>query len=70
MPARADSHRRGGNTDENEGHAGGAGGTYFWVDPKENLFVVFMMQSPKQRVPYRGLLKDMVYAAIARPAGK
>jgi CubicO group peptidase (beta-lactamase class C family) len=49
---------------------GGAGGTYFWVDPKEDLFVVFMMQSPKQRVPYRGLLKDMVYAAIARPAGK
>jgi CubicO group peptidase (beta-lactamase class C family) len=49
---------------------GGAGGTYFWVDPKEDLFVVFMMQSPKQRVPYRGLLKDMVYAAIARPAVK
>ena len=45
---------------------GGAGGTYFWVDPKENLFVVFMMQSPKQRVPYRGLLKDMVYAAIMK----
>jgi CubicO group peptidase (beta-lactamase class C family) len=45
---------------------GGAGGTYFWVDPKENMFVVFMMQSPKQRVPYRGLLKDMVYAAIVK----
>ena len=49
---------------------GGAGGTYFWVDPKEDLFVVFMMQSPKQRAPYRGLLKDMIYAAITRPAGK
>jgi CubicO group peptidase (beta-lactamase class C family) len=49
---------------------GGAGGTYFWVDPKEDLFVVFMMQSPKQRVPYRGLLKDMIYAAITRPASK
>jgi CubicO group peptidase (beta-lactamase class C family) len=48
----------------------GAGGTYFWVDPKEDLFVVFMMQSPKQRAPYRGLLKDMIYAAITRPAGK
>jgi CubicO group peptidase (beta-lactamase class C family) len=45
---------------------GGAGGTYFWVDPKENMFVVFMMQSPKQRVPYRGLLKDMIYAAIVK----
>ncbi|HET7341842.1 MAG TPA: serine hydrolase domain-containing protein [Methylomirabilota bacterium] len=45
---------------------GGAGGTYFWLDPKEQLFVVFMMQSPKQRVPYRGLVKDMVYAAIVK----
>ena len=47
---------------------GGAGGTYFWVDPKEDMFVVFMMQSPKHRVPYRYLLKDMVYAAITKPA--
>jgi len=27
-----------------------------------------MMQSPKQRVPYRFLLKDMIYATITRPA--
>ncbi len=47
---------------------GGAGGTYFWIDPKEDMFVVFMMQSPKQRVYYRALLKDMVYAAVAKPA--
>jgi CubicO group peptidase (beta-lactamase class C family) len=45
---------------------GGAGGTYFWVDPKESMFVVFMMQSPKQRVAYRPLLKDMIYAAIVK----
>ena len=45
---------------------GGAGGTYFWIDPKEDMFVVFMMQSPKQRVYYRALLKDMVYAALGR----
>jgi len=49
---------------------GGAGGTYFWVDPKEDMFVVFMMQSPKQRVYYRGLLKDMIYAAVVKPAAK
>jgi CubicO group peptidase (beta-lactamase class C family) len=49
---------------------GGAGGTHFWVDPKEDLFVVFMMQSPRQRVPYRGTLKDMIYAAITKPAGR
>jgi CubicO group peptidase (beta-lactamase class C family) len=49
---------------------GGAGGTYFWVDPKEDLFVVFMMQSPKQRVYYRGVLKDMIYAAVVKPAAR
>ena len=49
---------------------GGAGGTYFWADPKEDLFVVFMMRSPKQRVPYRAVLKEMVYAAITKPAAK
>jgi CubicO group peptidase (beta-lactamase class C family) len=43
---------------------GGAGGTYFWIDPKEKLFVVFMMQSPSKRVPYRPLIRNMVYAAI------
>ena len=45
---------------------GGAGGTYFWSDPKNNMFVVFMMQSPKQRVPYRSILRNMVYAAMER----
>jgi len=45
---------------------GGAGGTYFWVDPKTDLFVVFMMQSPKQRVYYRTLLHDMVYASVIK----
>lgn len=44
----------------------GAGGTYFWVDPKTNLFVVFMMQSPKQRVVYRSVLRNMVYAAVEK----
>lgn len=45
---------------------GGAGGTYYWADPKQQLLVVFMMQSPKNRVPYRSLLRNMVYAAIER----
>jgi CubicO group peptidase (beta-lactamase class C family) len=42
----------------------GAGGTTFWVDPKEDLFVVFMMQSPSQRVRYRGMLRNVIYAAF------
>lgn len=45
---------------------GGAGGTYFWVDPKSGLFVVFMMQSPKQRTAYRSVLRNMVYAAVEK----
>jgi len=45
---------------------GGAGGTYFWLDPKQEMFVVFMMQSPKNRVPYRSILRNMVYAAIEK----
>jgi CubicO group peptidase (beta-lactamase class C family) len=47
---------------------GGAGGTYFWVDPKENMFVVFAMQSPRNRVPFRQVLRDLVYAAVDKPA--
>ncbi len=45
---------------------GGAGGTYFWIDPQADLQVVFMMQSPKQRGPYRSILRNMVYASIVR----
>jgi CubicO group peptidase (beta-lactamase class C family) len=45
-------------------HWGGAAGTAFWVDPKEKLFVVYMMQSPSKRMGYRILVRDMVYAAI------
>ena len=43
---------------------GGAGGTYMWVDPANDLFVVFMMQSPKWRVPYSSILRNMIYGAI------
>lgn len=43
---------------------GGAGGTYMWVDPAQDLAVVFMMQSPKMRVPYRSLLRNLVAGAV------
>ena len=45
---------------------GGAGGTYMWVDPAKDMLVVFMMQSPKQRLHYRPVLRDMINAAIVR----
>ena len=45
---------------------GGLGGTYFWVDPKEKLIAIWMMQAPNQRTYYRGIFRDMVYAAMTR----
>ena len=51
---------------------GGAGGTYMWVDPANDLFIVYMMQSPKQRSPHRAALRELVYGAVvdAKVAGK
>ena len=46
---------------------GGAAGTYFWVDPKEELVAVFMAQVPfPTRATYRRLMKQLVYAAIVK----
>jgi CubicO group peptidase (beta-lactamase class C family) len=45
---------------------GGAGGTYMWVDPKNEMFVVLMLQSPKYRTHYRTLTRDMIYAAVIK----
>jgi CubicO group peptidase (beta-lactamase class C family) len=42
----------------------GAGGTTFWVDPKENMFVVFMAQTVSQRARIRTTLKNLVYGAF------
>jgi CubicO group peptidase (beta-lactamase class C family) len=45
---------------------GGAGGTYMWVDPRNEMFVVLMLQSPKYRTHYRSLARNMVYAAVLK----
>jgi CubicO group peptidase (beta-lactamase class C family) len=42
----------------------GMAGTFFWIDPTEDLFTVFMMQGPGQRTHIRSLLRDLVYAAV------
>jgi CubicO group peptidase (beta-lactamase class C family) len=42
----------------------GMGGTFFWIDPKEDLFAVFMSQGPGQRIYTRTLVRNLVYAAI------
>ena len=61
--ARGGSARMG---EPGEWYWGGAGGTAFWVDPTDDMFVVFMMQSPKQRLHYRTVLRDMIYSAIEK----
>jgi CubicO group peptidase (beta-lactamase class C family) len=46
---------------------GGATGTYFWIDPQEQMIVVLMLQAPDQRLRYRYLTRRLVYAAVTGP---
>jgi CubicO group peptidase (beta-lactamase class C family) len=55
----------------NEGSVGdywwnGVAGSQFWVDPKEDMFVVFMIQSPRQLRHYMAVLRNMVYGAMEK----
>jgi len=45
---------------------GGALGPYFWVDPAEDLIVIFMLQelNVQRRTRYRSLLRALVYQAL------
>ena len=44
---------------------GGAASTIFWVDPKEDLVVIFLTQlMPSTTFNFRGQLKSIVYSAI------
>ena len=42
----------------------GMAGTFFWIDPKEDLFAVFMSQGPGQREYFRTLVRGLVNAAV------
>ncbi len=44
----------------------GAGGTTFWLDPKEDMYVVFMAQTVKERGRIRVALKNLVYGAFEK----
>lgn len=44
---------------------GGYGGTFFWIDPKEQLIGLLMAQTPgASRQYYRRMIKTLVYQAI------
>jgi CubicO group peptidase (beta-lactamase class C family) len=50
---------------EGDYYWGGAASTIFWVDPKEDLVVVFMTQlMPSGVFNFRGQLKNIIYSAI------
>jgi CubicO group peptidase (beta-lactamase class C family) len=42
----------------------GYAGTYFWVDPKEELVAVYMMQSVQHLLWYATTFKTLVLQAI------
>lgn len=44
----------------------GAGGTTFWIDPKEDMFAVFMSQTVQHRTRHRVALKNLVYGAFEK----
>lgn len=45
--------------------AGGLASTLFWVDPVEDLYVIFMTQLiPSSVFNFRGQVKNIVYGAI------
>ncbi|MES2752922.1 MAG: serine hydrolase domain-containing protein [Pseudomonadota bacterium] len=44
----------------------GAGGTYFWIDRAQDMFVILMIQSPSERGRIQPALKALVYDAFER----
>jgi CubicO group peptidase (beta-lactamase class C family) len=42
----------------------GALGTYFWIDPKNDLIAIFMSQAPEFRLHYRYMMRQLVYQAL------
>jgi len=42
----------------------GYAGTYFWIDPEEDLFGIYMMQSVQQLLPYAEQFKTLVMQSL------
>jgi CubicO group peptidase (beta-lactamase class C family) len=49
---------------------GGVTGTYFWIDPREQMIAVLMLAAPDQRLHYRYLTRQLVYAALTGSRGR
>src|SRR4051795_12801959 len=44
----------------------GVGGTFFFIDPEDDLFGIFMVQTPTQRGRIQLALKTLIYRAMGR----
>jgi CubicO group peptidase (beta-lactamase class C family) len=44
----------------------GVGGTFFFIDPRDDMFAICMMQSPSQRGRIQNELKTLIYQALGR----
>jgi CubicO group peptidase (beta-lactamase class C family) len=44
----------------------GVGGTFFFIDPRDDVFAIVMMQSPSQRGRIQTELKRLIYQALER----
>ena len=54
-----------GTLSEGEFYWGGAASTAFWIDPREDMVVVFLTQlMPSATFNFRGQLRSLIYAAI------
>ena len=42
----------------------GVTGTYFWIDPQQQLIAILMTQAPAERLHYRYFMRTLVYQAI------
>ena len=45
----------------------GVAGTFFFIDPRDDLFVICMMQTPSQRGRIQTALKTLIYDALETP---
>ena len=63
-PVEAETYSRG------EYYWGGAAGTWFWIDPLENLAFVGMIQAAGENLPdVRNISRRLVYQSITSPRG-
>ncbi len=47
-----------------DAHWGGYGGTAFWIDPRERMVAVLMLQAPNQRNYYRAVFRNRLYGSF------